>query len=87
MGYPNTCQPRSRHPFLPIYHVIGNVTTDADGEMTNLEAINDVSSVIQYKGLYHVFHREFLRRSKLLHSELNTNKHKQNVAKTIGTTS
>ena len=49
MGYPNTCQPRSEHPFLPIYHVIGNVTTNADGEMTNLESINDVSSVIQYK--------------------------------------
>ena len=22
---PNTCQPRSEHPFMPIYHIIGNV--------------------------------------------------------------
>ena len=22
---PNTCQPRSKHPFMPIYHIIGNV--------------------------------------------------------------
>ena len=24
---PNTCQPRSEHPFMPIYHIIGNVRT------------------------------------------------------------
>jgi hypothetical protein len=33
-GEPNTCQPRSRHPFMPIYHIIGNVTTDAAGTVT-----------------------------------------------------
>lgn len=30
-AYPNTCQPRSVQPFMPIYHLIGNVTTDANG--------------------------------------------------------
>ena len=29
---PNTCQPRAAHPFLPIYHLIGNVTSDASGK-------------------------------------------------------
>ena len=51
---PNTCQPRSSHPFLPIYHIIGNVTSDPKtGEVTNLESINDVSSTFLYKGIYH----------------------------------
>ena len=55
---PNTCQPRSAQPFMPIYHIIGNVTTDpATGEVTNVESINDVSSVIKYRGIYHVFHQ------------------------------
>jgi sucrose-6-phosphate hydrolase SacC (GH32 family) len=54
---PNTCQPRSRQPFMPIYHTIGNVTTDANGLVTNVESINDLSSVILYKGIYHVFHQ------------------------------
>ena len=57
IGEPNTCQPRAAHPFLPIYHIIGNVTTGPDGAMTSLEDINDVSSVILYKGVYHVFHQ------------------------------
>ena len=39
---PNTCQPRSKHPFMPIYHIIGNVTTAPDGTVTNVERINDV---------------------------------------------
>ena len=46
---PNTCQPRSAHPFLPIYHIIGNVTTNSDEEVVSIESINDVSSVIQWK--------------------------------------
>lgn len=54
---PNTCQPRSKHPFMPIYHIIGNVTTNDDGLVTNVESINDVSSVFLYKGIYHVFHQ------------------------------
>ena len=39
---PNTCQPRSAHPFLPIYHIIGNVTTNSDEEVVSIESINDV---------------------------------------------
>ena len=54
---PNTCQPRSKHPFMPIYHIIGNVTTNQDGVVTSVESINDVSSVFLYKGIYHVFHQ------------------------------
>ena len=42
---------------MPIYHIIGNVTADPNGAVTNVESINDVSSVIQYKGIYHVFHQ------------------------------
>ena len=33
------------------------MTTDASGAVTNVESINDASSVILYKGLYHVFHQ------------------------------
>ena len=52
---PNTCQPRSEHPLMPIYHIIGNVTSDAaTGKVTRVEAINDISSVILYKGIYHI---------------------------------
>ena len=36
---PNTCQPRSAQPFMPIYHIIGNVTTDADGAVTAVESM------------------------------------------------
>jgi sucrose-6-phosphate hydrolase SacC (GH32 family) len=56
-GQPNTCQPRSAHPFQPIYHIIGNVTSDASGTVKSVEDINDVSSAILYKGVYHVFHQ------------------------------
>ena len=34
---------------MPIYHIIGNVTTSATGQVTNVEAINDVSSVFLWK--------------------------------------
>ena len=54
---PNTCQPRSAHPFMPIFHIVGNITTDAADTVINVEAINDVSSVVLYKGIYHVFHQ------------------------------
>lgn len=27
LAEPNTCQPRAEHPFMPIYHIIGNVRT------------------------------------------------------------
>ena len=49
---PNTCQPRSAHPFMPIFHIIGNVTTDsATGAVTSVEDINDVSSIFLWKPL------------------------------------
>ena len=36
-------------------HIIGNVTSDPKtGKVTQLEAINDISSVILYKGIYHI---------------------------------
>ena len=54
---PNTCQPRATHPFLPTYHLIGNVTSDEAGKVTAVEDINDVSSVFLWKGVYHVFHQ------------------------------
>ena len=54
---PNTCQPRTKHPFMPIYHIIGNVSSSSDGTVTRVEAINDVSSAFLYKGIYHVFHQ------------------------------
>ena len=54
---PNTCQPRAAHPFLPIYHLIGNVTSDAGGKVVSVEDINDVSSVFLWAGVYHVFHQ------------------------------
>ncbi len=54
---PNTCQPRALHPFLPTYHLIGNVTSDETGKVTAVEDINDVSSVFLWKGVYHVFHQ------------------------------
>ena len=54
---PNTCQPRAAHPFLPIYHIIGNVSSASDGRLTAVEDINDVSSVIEHGGIYHVFHQ------------------------------
>merc|ERR1712166_98964 len=54
---PNTCQPRSQQPFMPIYHIIGNVTSTPTGAVTNVESINDVSSVFRYKDVYHVFHQ------------------------------
>ena len=39
---------------MPIYHIIGNVTSNAAGKVTNVESINDVSSAILYKGIYHI---------------------------------
>ena len=57
LAQPNTCQPRAAHPFLPIYHIIGNVSSAPDGQVTAVEDINDVSSVFLWKGVYHVFHQ------------------------------
>ena len=52
---PNTCQPREAEPLLPIFHIIGNVTGEA-GHLT-IENINDISAIVLYKGIYHVFHQ------------------------------
>jgi hypothetical protein len=38
---PNTCAPRAAHPYMPIFHVIGNVTSDpSTGQIVGVEAIN-----------------------------------------------
>ena len=47
---PNTCEPRSRHPFMPIYHIIGNVTSSADGGVRQVEAITDVLVAPEVEG-------------------------------------
>jgi hypothetical protein len=52
---PNTCQPREAEPLLPIFHIIGNVTGET-GHLT-IENINDISAIILFKGVYHVFHQ------------------------------
>ena len=39
---------------FPQYHIIGNFTT---GNGTRPASINDVSSIIRYKGVFHIFHQ------------------------------
>ena len=39
---------------MPIFHILGNFT---GGDGVQPAAINDVSSVIEYKGVWHVFHQ------------------------------
>ena len=41
---------------LPTFHIIGNVTKNADGSI-KLEAINDCSGVTYSNGIYHVWHQ------------------------------
>ena len=53
---PLACQPNAEQPMLPIFHIIGNVTKNADASI-KLESINDCSAVTYHKGLYHVFHQ------------------------------
>eukprot|EP01051_Picozoa_sp_SAG22_P009588 SAG22_NODE_808_length_7080_cov_4.802034_2_plen_509_part_00 len=48
------CQSREHNPFMPLFHVVGNFT---NGDGVQPIAINDVSSVIQYKGVLHIFHQ------------------------------
>ena len=48
------CQPREVNPFMPIFHIVGNFT---DGDGTQPVAINDISSIIQFRGVTHVFHQ------------------------------
>jgi sucrose-6-phosphate hydrolase SacC (GH32 family) len=53
---PLACQPNAEQPMLPIFHLIGNVTKNADGSI-KLESINDCSGVTFSGGLYHIFHQ------------------------------
>lgn len=53
---PLACQPNAEQPMLPIFHIIGNVTKNADNSIT-LEPINDCSGVTFYEGLWHLWHQ------------------------------
>jgi hypothetical protein len=48
------CQSRNTTPFMPIYHILGNFTA---GDGAQPAAINDVSSIIEYQGVWHIFHQ------------------------------
>ena len=48
------CQARAVNPFLPLFHVMGNLT---DGDGTQPVGVNDVSSIVQWKGVLHIFHQ------------------------------
>ena len=56
---PLACQPNEQQPMIPTYHIIGNVTQDADGSV-KLEGINDCSGVTYYKEIYHIWHHTCL---------------------------
>lgn len=55
-GSPLACQPNSEQPMLPIFHIIGNVTKNADGSVA-LEPVNDCSGVTFADGIYHLWHQ------------------------------
>lgn len=48
------CQSREDNAFMPIFHIVGNYTL---GVGTQPTPINDVSSIIRYRGVWHVFHQ------------------------------
>ena len=48
------CQSREDNPYMPIFHLVGNYTR---GVGTQPTPINDVSSIIRYRGVLHVFHQ------------------------------
>ena len=54
---PLACQPNAQQPMLPIFHIIGNVSVNAAGNVSKLEPINDCSGVTYYGGLYHIWHQ------------------------------
>lgn len=56
---PLACQLNEDEPMLPIFHIIGNVTpkTYPNAKAIDVEAINDVSGVTFYNGLYHIWHQ------------------------------
>ena len=53
---PLACQPNAEQPMLPIFHIIGNVTKNADNSI-KLEPINDCSGITWYEGIWHVWHQ------------------------------
>jgi hypothetical protein len=48
------CQSRAENAFMPTYHLLGNFT---EGVGTQPIAVNDVSAVVHYRGVWHVFHQ------------------------------
>jgi len=56
---PLACQLNEAEPMLPIFHIIGNVSlkTYPNKDAIDVEAINDVSGVTFYNGLYHIWHQ------------------------------
>lgn len=48
------CQSRAENAFMPTYHLLGNFT---NGVGTQPIAVNDVSAVVHYRGVWHVFHQ------------------------------
>eukprot|EP01052_Picozoa_sp_SAG31_P031600 SAG31_NODE_3366_length_4358_cov_2.048133_5_plen_199_part_00 len=48
------CQARADNVYMPTFHILGNFTRGSGGQP---EPINDVSSVIFYKGVWHIFHQ------------------------------
>jgi hypothetical protein len=59
---PITCQPLRAFPGaadFPTYHIMGHVSNGTSSHHVGLgrEAINDCSGIIEYRGVYHVFHQ------------------------------
>ena len=58
---PITCQPLRAFPGaadFPTYHIMGHVSnTTRSGKGLGREAINDCSGIIEFQGVYHVFHQ------------------------------
>ena len=48
------CQSRAENVLMPTYHLLGNFT---NGVGTQPIAVNDVSAVVHYRGVWHVFHQ------------------------------
>eukprot|EP01047_Picozoa_sp_COSAG01_P063954 COSAG01_NODE_8379_length_2807_cov_12.130355_2_plen_510_part_00 len=52
------CQPHAVRPWWPTYHIVGNVTRNADGSLPVKPAhINDANAIFQYKQVFHVMHQ------------------------------
>ena len=48
------CEARRDNAFMPLFHLVGNFT---GGLGTQPAAVNDVSAVVRYRGVWHVFHQ------------------------------